>query len=122
MNLTALTQKLTLAKASESAAKADRLKIEALILNEVGDLKAEGTTHIENLKFVTGFNRSWDNEKLAEAQQNIKSEFFPFSQVFKEDTKACKAIQQANPDLFDQFSGALTLKPKKTTISIKEAA
>ena len=122
MNLTELTQKLTLAKASENAAKAARLEIEALILVEVGDLKPEGTTHIENLKLVTGFTRSWSQEKLAEVSQNIKAEFFPFSQIFKEDTKACKAIQSANPDLWDQFSGALTLKPKKTTITVKETA
>jgi len=121
MTVTELTAQLATAKAKESTAKAERLRVEAKILTLLeDDLKDEGTTRVESIKVVTGFTRSWDQNKLKEAAQSIKPEFFPFSLNYKEDVKQAKAIQAANPGLWDTLSPALTLKPKKPAVSIVE--
>ena len=109
------------AKKAEAIAKAERVSLEAKIVNLYKDrLKPEGTTNVDGIKFVTKFNRKWDDNKLTEISQKIKPEFWPFSVSYNESRSESKSLQSMAPELWDSISAALTLTPAKTSISIIE--
>ena len=119
-----LIDQLHQAKSEESSAKEKRMAIENAILkhHEIApNLKPEGTTSFKalGLSVVTGFTRSWDGQQLETLQSGIKPEFFPFKQELKEDRKASKIIEERFPDLWGKLSKALTLKPKKPSLTLK---
>jgi hypothetical protein len=127
MTLPELINQLTEAKAAEAEANANRLTLETEILNHpdvAKKLKLEGTTSFKGtgLSIATGFTRSWDAEKLWELSVGIKEEFFPFKQSLTEDRKAAKEIEADYPELWAQLSSALTLKPKKPSLTLKAVA
>ena len=83
------------------------------------ELKEEGTTTVEGMKIVTGWNRNWNQPKLEELRAKVKPEFFPFRTKFEENRRDMKALTKLHPDLVSVYeSEALTLTPKQPTIDI----
>ena len=124
MTLPELISQLTTAKAAETEANANRLRLEGAILNHpdvIKKLKPEGTTNFKDtgLSITTGFTRSWDAEKLLDLSTGIREDFFPFKSSLTEDRKAAKNIEAEYPELWLQLASALTLKAKKPALSIK---
>lgn len=108
-------------KKMEDSAKKERLRIEKEIeQHQDVMLSDEGITTLDNLKISTGYNRSWDQDRLREISEGINDEFFPFKTEFKEDRKASKVVEDRFPDLWDTIRAALTLKPKKPSFTWKE--
>ncbi len=119
-----LIKNLAAAKAIELAANAARLEIEQQIIGHPDvwtAVKLEGTTSFKalGLSITTGFSRSWEQASLLELQRSIKEEFFPFKTELKEDRNASKVLEERFPELWQQLSSALTLKPKKPTLTLK---
>lgn len=117
---------LAAAKANMNAAKLALADAESAVLDLVnGSLKDEGTTRLGDLKVVTGYTRKWDQGKLANLIHDIRAEYFPFRVEYKEDRKASKVLAERFPELWQTLSPALTLTPRKPSITIerkKEAA
>lgn len=123
MDLGQLKLALQLAKADEDRAKAARLNVEAAIVSMFGAeqaLKDEGTTTLGGVSVSTGYTRKWDQKALADMATRIRPEFFPFRSELKEDRRYSRALEEANPELWGEISQALTLTPKKPTVTLKE--
>ncbi len=124
MTLPELIGQLTEAKAAETEANTNRVKLETAILNHpdvIKKLKTEGTTTFKEcgLSIATGFTRSWDAKKLLDLSADIREEFFPFKSALTEDRKSSKGIEAEYPDLWLKLASALTLKAKKPALTLK---
>jgi len=107
------------AKTNFNAAKLALADAESVVLDLVGgELKEEGTTRIGDLKLATGFTRRWDQDKLTNMIHDIRAEYWPFRTEFKEDRKASKVLAERFPELWQTLSPALTLTPRKPSITI----
>lgn len=106
-------------KAAEQQYNADRLAIEAKILALVG-AQNTGSIKLDGLTVTYGVDRKWDQAKLTELRQTIKTEYWPFRIEWKEDKKASDLVAERFPGLWEQLTPALTTKPKKPSFSIKE--
>ncbi len=118
-----LVEQLSQAKEDEKAAKELRLDAEAAILKHpdvITALKPEGTITVENVKVATGFTRKWDQKMVTELARRTKPEYFPFRVEYKEARKDSKFVEERFPELWTEISKALTLTPKKPTITITE--
>ena len=117
-----LKAKLAKLKAEEAAVRAERIKTEQEIVGLLADeLKEHGTTNIHGLKIVTGYNRKWDQEQLAElVARQIPIKLFPFKTEYKEDRAKSKYIENNEPEVWAEIQKALTLTPKKPSVSIIE--
>jgi len=121
--LAELRSQLAQAKADEEAAKKLRLEVEEQILAcpEVRSaLKDEGTTRFKRvgLKVETGFTRGWDQAQLEALYPQVDPHFWPFKAEWKEDRKASRTYEERFPDLWALLRAALTLKPKKASLSL----
>ena len=108
------------AKADEEAANALRLEIERELLDhpEVrGALKEEGTVTVGPVKVTTGFTRAWDQAQLGALHAEIADASWPFAAEWREDRKAARVVEERFPELWARIRAALTLKPKKPTVS-----
>jgi hypothetical protein len=108
------------AKADEEAANALRVEIERELLEhpEVrAALKEEGTVTVGPIKVTTGFTRAWDQERLAALHREIADAYWPFAAEWREDRKAARVVEERFPELWAQIRPALTLKPRKPTVS-----
>ncbi len=124
LSLIGLINELDQAKDAEREANEHRLALEKLILTHPemeGKIKPEGTSTFKEigLSVTTGFTRTRDQKTLKDLALEIKPEFFPFAPQYKEDRKISKAMEQQFPELWQKLSTALTLKPKKPTVTIK---
>lgn len=121
LTLEQLKTALNEAKRNEALAREVRIQIEGAILSHPDVvLKEEGTVSVDGLSISTGYTRTWDQAKLSELIQKIHPNFWPFKTEFKEVRALSKQIEQTTPDLWNELSHALTLKPKKPTVTIKE--
>lgn len=121
-----LVEELNQAKADEEAAKAARLRLEERVLAHpdiAAQLKEEGTTSCTTaagkLSVTTGFTRAWDQAELDRLAKMVSPEFWPFKAEWKEDRKASRTFEERWPDLWAELRQALTLKPRKPTVTVK---
>ena len=82
MTLPELIGQLTEAKAAETEANTNRVKLETAILNHpdvIKKLKTEGTTTFKEcgLSIATGFTRPWDAGKLLDLKAATPERSFP---------------------------------------------
>lgn len=122
MKLSELRAYLAEAKEKEDEAKATRLATEKAILEHpdiAGAIKEEGTTTIDGLKVVTGYTRTWNAKKLQDfIDEGIPDNLFPFACKYSEVRNDSKYLEKNEPETWAYIETALTLKPRKPTISI----
>lgn len=122
--LTELKQQLVSLKQQEEEIKAHRLNLERAIVQHpdiAPQLKDEGTHSAYGVKVSTGYTRKWDQDALDRAAQHVSPSFWPFKTEFKEDRRMMRVVEERFPDLYAQhLSPALTLTPRKPTVSIVE--
>lgn len=112
------------AKGVEVGAIERRRELEESILEHpdvVDKLVDEGTTTVGRVKVSTGFTRAWDQQQLDTLSSDVNEEFWPFKDEWKEDRRASRVIEERFPDLWAQIRNALTIKPRKPTISVTES-
>jgi len=115
-----LKERLRIVEETEKAAKKERIAIEKQIVDLLRDeLKDQGTTNLHGLKIVTGYNRKWSQEQLRQlVDQGIPPKLFPFKVEYKEDRKLSNYIENNEPEVWEVIAKALTLTPKKPSVSI----
>lgn len=122
--LEALREQLREAKAAEAEATLQRIAIEEAILAHPrveSELSDEGTVTIDGvIKVTTGYSRKWDHAQLATLAAGIDPAYWPFKVEHKEDRKASRVLEERFPDLWAQLRQALTLTPRKPTVSVVE--
>lgn len=122
--LSELIAQLHEAKQMETKAKDFRLMIEDSIIDQVGTKLEEGTNRFgekSELKVVCGYTRKWDDEKILNLMRQHPDQPWPFKHTVKEDLRASRALEKSHPDMVKFLEKeALTMKPKKPTISIDE--
>lgn len=120
--LEALREQLREAKAAEAEATLQRIAIEEAILAHPrveSELSDEGTVTIDGvIKVTTGYSRKWDQAQLATLAAGIDPAYWPFKVEHKEDRKASRVLEERFPDLWAQLRQALTLTPRKPTVSV----
>lgn len=110
------------ALAQYAKAKSDLNEAQINLYNEYKDnIVDKGTNTFGDVKIVTGYNDSWDQDMLAEIHSTLdRPEIFPFKSEFKLDRKRYDALETFDGALYKRINSALTLKPKKPSFSIKE--
>lgn len=116
-----LRTQLREAKATEAEATLKRIAIEETILNHprvVSELSDEGTVTFDGaIKVSTGFTRKWDQDSLTTLAAQVDPAYWPFKTEFKEDRRAARVVEERFPALWDQVRQALTLTPRKPTVT-----
>lgn len=106
-------------KQAENEARQDRLNVEAQILEHPDALLKEvGSTTLGQIKVTTGYTRSFDQEKLAEAINEVPAELWPFKSEYKEIKAGTDYLERNEPELWEQIRPALTIKPKKAAFAV----
>ncbi len=102
-------------KLAEKDANEKRLAVEALILKKYKKkISAEGTTHLDGVSIVTGYDRKWDQKKLEAIKKKLGNKSFPFKTEYKEVRAESKVLEEAeDKGEWEVFADALTIKPKK---------
>ncbi len=109
-------------KVAEDDAKLHRVRKEQQILDhpEVASvIKDEGSVTVDRLGLTTGYTRKWDQKALRTLCGEIAGDYWPFRTEFKEDRAHSRRIEENNPDLWEKLGAALTLTPKKPSLTIK---
>lgn len=115
------------AKDKENDARLVRLDIEAQILELVG-VDAEGTKTVKGDQYqlsTTGkVNRTIDQRKLSDLKSKIPTPLFKrlISYTPKLNLKEYRFIEANEPDYFALIAPAVTSKPAKPSVSIKEVS
>lgn len=113
------------AKEQENLWNQKRIEIESQLYEQhCASIPEKGTfTTPEGMKITTGYSEEWSQDQLTAAYQqwpqNIK---FPFIGVWKADGKAISYLRDNAPEAYAIIQAALTLKPKKPSFSVKDAA
>lgn len=122
--ITELAEALRAAKAAEHEAREQRLAVEAAILEHpavAAQIKDEGTATIDKMiKVTTGYTRAWDPAVLHTMSAEVDPAFWPFRPEWKEDRKLARRIEEHHPDLWERLREALTIKPRKPTVSLTD--
>lgn len=118
-----LADALEAAKAAEAQANDHRLAIERQILEHpdmAPQLKDEGTHTVGRLRVSTGYTRKWSQQELELVRPEVADAFWPFKTEHKEDRRMMKMVEERLPDLYAKLSPALTLTPRKPSVTIVE--
>lgn len=111
------------AKAAETAANKSRIAIENKIVELTG-CKEEGSQTHDAGDFritVTGrLNRTLDRALWNEIEPTIPRDLRPVEYVPRIDAKGLRYLEQNAPDIYRSIAPALTVKPGKPSICIKE--
>ena len=103
------------AKKAEDKAKEKRLEIEAEII-EGEELPLEGTVTKDGVKVTTKITRTVDYDKVLETGRDDL-----IKKLFRHKLEINKPVWDAeDPEIIKIFSGAVTSKSAKPSISIKE--
>ncbi|NBW51496.1 MAG: hypothetical protein EBR49_15695 [Betaproteobacteria bacterium] len=121
--LTNLVTELIQAKAAESQANIRRINIEQAIIKITGQ-KEEGsfTLDLENgMKLtVTGkLSYAADMSMLTQLCQALSPDMRPLKIETKLDETGCKYLRNNEPETWALIAPAITVKPAKTSITIK---
>lgn len=111
------------AKRAESQAKKRRVEIEARIIALTGCKEEGSTTHdAEGLKItITGkLTRSLDQAAWEQIAPSIPEAMRPVVYKPALDLKGLRYLENNEPEIYRQIAPALTIKPAKPAVSIKE--
>ena len=99
----------------ESEAKEERIKIENSLIEKFPD-KMSGKEKVENLEISFKATRSIDQEM---AESLVKEyDKTPFKIKYDLDKKLYDSIKELSPDMYKNFSRAVTEKPGRPTFTI----
>jgi len=116
-----LCQKFLEAKAKESAAKAERITIEADLISAVNPAKLEGTetraTDGFKIKITNKLNRSLDYDRYLSLDLPHQMQFVDHKPTI--NLKTLRVVEKVDPALVAQ---CVTVKPAKPSIKIEEVA
>lgn len=118
-------ERLLKAKAAEQAAQQLRLVAELEVLDLLGEIEAEGTTHVEDGAFkITvrcSMNRTVDKEMLKEIAPRIPEAIGKrlFKWEPKLDLKELRYIQSNEIELYGVIAQAITMKSAKPSITVE---
>lgn len=118
-------ESLLQAKASEQAAQQRRLVAELEVLDILGDLNGEGTTHVEDgnykLTIRTSMNRTVDKDVLAQVAPQIPEPIAKrlFRWKPELDLKELRYLQSNEVELYGIVAQAITMKLAKPSITVE---
>jgi hypothetical protein len=118
-----LAELLVVSKKEETDAANARKNIEELIISRFGHRPEGSQTHelANGLKVViTGkMTYSSDIDKLIELSKNLPEMLRPLKVETKLDETGAKYLRNNEPEAWKVISDAITIKPAKTSVSIK---
>jgi hypothetical protein len=118
-----LVQQLAAAKAAEAAANKDRVKLEEQIIERLGHKTEGSTTHELSNGFkltITGkMTYSADMEMLMQLAGSLPPNLRPIKTEPKLDETGAKYLRNNEPEIWATIAPAITVKPAKTSITIK---
>jgi hypothetical protein len=121
--LTNLVNELIAAKKTEAEANARRVNIEQEIIKITGQKEEGSQTHdLENgMKLtVTGkLSYSANMNMLMSIVSNVPESLRPIKVETKLDETGCKYLRHNEPETWALLAPAITVKPAKTSITIK---
>ena len=110
------------AKASEDAARAERVMIEQKLIDLIG-CKEEGTQSAKTDWFkisTTGkLTRSLDAAAFDAVRKHVPDEISPVDYQPKLDLKKLRALEAANPDVYAIVASCITTKPAKPAVRVE---
>ena len=118
-------ERLIQAKAAEQAAQHLRLVAELEVLDLLGEINGEGTTHVEdgNYKITVrcAMNRAIDRDVLCQIANDIPEPIAKrlFRWKPELDLKELRYIQSNEPQLYGIVAQAITMKSAKPAISVE---
>lgn len=121
-----LANALAVAKQHADNARAQVLEIEQKIIDAIGTAGEEGTLTAEGdnyqLKTVTGYTYNVSPKEVAALKGHIDIALYEklFSWKPALNLKLFRALKDTNPEAFDAVVPAVTVKPKKIAVQLKE--
>lgn len=120
-------ERLIQAKAAEQTAQQARLVAELEVLDLLGEINGEGTTHVEdgNYKVTVrcAMNRTIDRDALCQIApmipEAIAKRLFRWKPEL--DLKELRYLQSNEVDLYGIVAQAITMKPAKPSITVERA-
>jgi hypothetical protein len=118
-------ERLIQAKAAEQTAQQIRLVAELEVLDLLGEINGEGTTHIEDgnykLTVRTSMNRTIDRDELCQIANDIPEPIAKrlFRWEPKIDLKELRYIQSNEPQLYGIVARAIVMKSAKPSITVE---
>ena len=118
-------ERLIQAKAAEQVANHARLVAELEVLDILGELNGEGTTHVEDgnykLTIRTSMNRTVDKDVLARVAPNIPEAIAKrlFRWKPELDMRELRYLQSNEVDLYGIVAQAITMKSAKPSITVE---
>lgn len=118
-------ERLIQAKAAEQVANHARLVAELEVLDLLGDINGEGTTHVEagdyKLTIRTSMNRTVDKDVLARVAPNIPEAIAKrlFRWKPELDMRELRYLQSNEVDLYGIVAQAITMKSAKPSITVE---
>lgn len=115
------------AKAAEQAAQQRRLVAELEVLDLLGEINGEGTTHVEDgnykLTIRTSMTRTVDKDVLAQVAPNIPEAIAKrlFRWKPELDLKELRYLQSNEVELYGIVAQAISMKPAKPSITVERA-
>lgn len=112
-----------LAKRAEDAARDARIQVEADIIDALGCEEEGSKTHdLEGVKVtITGkINRTLDRAAWEGVAPSIPENMRPVEYKPSLDLKGLRYLQDNEPDLYRMVAEAITAKPGKPSVSVKE--
>lgn len=111
------------AKAAETAANKARIEIESQMIALTGCKEEGSQTHDAGALKVTitgKLNRTLDRALWSEIERTIPKALRPVEYVPRLDTKGLRYLENNEPDIYRTIAKALTVKPGKPAVSVKE--
>lgn len=122
MTITELTQQLRQAKQAETDAKAERLRIENLIVEQFAKPESnEGTHNDEDFTITWKLNRTVNTDQLAadyeDLPTNAKNAFRWKAEV---NLAYLRSLSEIDPASYNKAAVFITSKPAKPSIELKD--
>lgn len=112
------------AKEAEELAKARRIEAERQLIELVGFEKTEGSSSFQSMDLrvtLTGkLTRTLDRDKWEEIKHKIPVDLHPVEYKPSLILKAIRYLENNEPATFKAISEAITTKPAKVAITLKE--
>ena len=117
-----ICQELREAKAAEDAARDKRIACEQSVIELVG-LKEEGSTSEKTQFFkvttTAKLTRALDASAFMAMRDRIPDGVSPVDFVPKLDLKKLRALEQANPGIYQLMTQCITTKPAKPAVKVE---
>lgn len=109
------------AKAAEDGARQRRVELETQIL-ELAGVKEEGSQHVDTAYFrvttVGKLTRSLDAAAWEAIRGDVPADLAPVDYKPSLDLKKLRAIETANPELYQKIAQCISTKPAKPSIKV----